>query len=174
MSKVCSKCQTEKPDDAFGKWRGICKPCRSAANRAWNVANSDKVSTAMSIWRVENAEHVRLYGISRRIEKPDVVAASFDKWRKKNLPKRAAKQSERRARQMQATPPWLSAIEHAQIQEFYEISECISVQTGVRHHVDHIVPLQAEEARGLHVPWNLQVIPAGPNLSKKNRMEVAS
>jgi 5-methylcytosine-specific restriction endonuclease McrA len=67
-------------------------------------------------------------------------------------------------------PQWLSPIHCAQIQEKYDVAKAVTVQTGIEHHVDHIVPLQGKTVCGLHVPWNLQVITARENLSKKNKV----
>lgn len=81
---------------------------------------------------------------------------------------RAAK---RRAAKLKALPKWLTKEQLAEIKELYEIARMFRLYTGEDYHVDHIVPLQGENVCGLHVPWNLQVIPAKENLSKSNKLE---
>jgi hypothetical protein len=61
-----------------------------------------------------------------------------------------------------ASPPWLTPEHRRQIREIYR-----SRRPGEQ--VDHIVPLVSPIVCGLHVPWNLEAIPAGPNMSKGNR-----
>ena len=46
---------------------------------------------------------------------------------------------------------------------FYDCAKRVSACTGIKHHVDHIVPIRGD---GWHVPNNLQVIPERVNIKK--------
>ena len=76
----------------------------------------------------------------------------------------------RRRRFRQATPKWLSPEHKMEIRLKYRLAIELSRRTGVRHAVDHIVPLQGEEVCGLHVPWNLEVVTQEENLKKSNKL----
>jgi hypothetical protein len=63
----------------------------------------------------------------------------------------------------------LSDIQRAQIIAIYDEARILTEATGVRHHVDHMIPLLGREVCGLHVPWNLRIITADENRKKNNR-----
>lgn len=64
-----------------------------------------------------------------------------------------------------ATPPWVNMKE---IRAYYEKAKWRTALTRKPHAVDHIVPLNHPRVCGLHVPWNLQVMEAKPNMAKSN------
>lgn len=64
-----------------------------------------------------------------------------------------------------ATVPWADFNE---IRAVYQEADRLTEATGVKHNVDHIVPLNHPRVCGLHVHWNLRAIPAAPNMSKGN------
>jgi len=76
----------------------------------------------------------------------------------------------RRRRFREATPTWLTAEQRMEIRLKYRLAIEKSRFTGIRHAVDHIIPLQGETVCGLHVPWNLDVIPQEENLKKSNKL----
>ena len=74
---------------------------------------------------------------------------------------------------MKQSPKWLTKEERKQIQDFYLRAKLLEKQTGIKHHVDHIIPLQGRKVSGLHVPWNLQILTQDENLKKHNKHEDA-
>lgn len=197
----CSKCQEHKPISQFGvkKQRkdGIslwCKPCvkvsvdayrntqegRKAHNereKARGRADPQAASLKAKEWRDANLE--RHKAANRRAERRRLICPVYKlwisvyrlDWERRNSPMVIAKTNRRRAARIGATPKWLTAIQKAEIQAFYDISVALKVQTGVLYTVDHIHPLRGENFSGLHVPWNMQIMSHSANSSKANRIQ---
>ena len=134
------------------------KPC-SKGHIAERLVNNSTCRTCgieyTKRWISKNSEHFR--------EKVKL-------WAQRNPQKNCAKQQRRRARKLRATPSWLTSQDLRKIEATYLYSKVRTNITGVAHHVDHIIPLRGKSVCGLHVPWNLQVIPASENLRKSNKL----
>lgn len=76
--------------------------------------------------------------------------------------------SRRRARVREATPEWADP---GEMRQFFHQASHLTAKSGVRHDVDHIVPLQNREVCGLHCEANLRVVPATVNRRKSNRFD---
>lgn len=85
---------------------------------------------------------------------------------------RCSIQAARNAAKISATPSWLTKDQREDIARVYAESALMTAQTGIPHEVDHIVPLRGKSVCGLHVAWNLRVIPAYQNRQKSNSLEV--
>ena len=178
--KKCNGCGEEKPIDAFGAVKpgrgdrhnraSRCKICRSARNLEWHKNNFSRAKNNRRNFYVKNKIKEIAYAKEWRENNLDRHNKNYSKWAKNNRPKLTAKQNARRSLKISATPEWLNFLHKTKIEEFYDVAAAVSVQTGVKHHVDHIIPLQGEFVCGLNVPWNLQVISASINCSKKNRV----
>jgi hypothetical protein len=101
--------------------------------------------------------------------KPDKAAAykvTKKRWQQANLWRGRLYRAQRDERVKRATPPW---VDLAEIERFYVFAERISQETGIPHEVDHFYPLVGRGSCGLHVPWNLRVIPMTDNRKKSNK-----
>lgn len=101
---------------------------------------------------------------------PSSGRKSSANWKKNNPGHSSAIVAKRRADRIQRTPAWLTGEQLTAMDKLYKQAAWLTRITGVKWHVDHIVPLKGKNVSGLHIPNNLQVIPARENLKKGNRL----
>jgi len=76
---------------------------------------------------------------------------------------------DRKHAEIMATPRW---VDFDALKCVYLDAAAKSIQTGIKHSVDHIVPLRHPLVCGLHVPCNLRILKLGDNSSKGNFFDV--
>jgi len=113
-------------------------------------------------WKLKRNECSRT-NYYKNIEKEKQRSAQY---RKNNFSKNNARQAKRRAVKKNASPPWLTKEHKQQIESFYWLAKLQTELDDGIYEVDHIEPLQGKDICGLHVPWNLQIIPMQKNRSK--------
>jgi hypothetical protein len=155
--KQCSKCRNIKPLCEFTKDKSRkdgycyhCTECRKGINR--KVFENKNTHRELAPYKPNTGTFDRkIYSV---------------RYRKYNHARMNSLYAKRRAAKKQATVSWACCDSIAAI---YEECQRISLETGIEHHVDHIIPLINEYVCGLHVEFNLQIIPKEQNLSKSNK-----
>jgi acyl-CoA reductase-like NAD-dependent aldehyde dehydrogenase len=167
-TKLCPKCGEEKSLTKYSKHKrskdGLQYWCKACSNKH-REDNKDRHKEYQKEWRKNNKEYNKKWQSENREHRKEYLK----KWESENRELRYARNAERRAQKLNATPDWLTEDHHKEIQQFYWLAKDLQAVTGETYHVDHIVPLKSETVCGLHVPWNLQVLPADVNIAKKNR-----
>lgn len=164
--KRCCHCKETKDYSEFHKNRStvdglnfICKQCKKQSARQSYLRNKDYVLAKCREYYDAN--------LQERLE----YARGYDKEnRHKYRASAAERENKRRALKLQTTIYGNQDLNDLVFQEAYELSEARTQCTGVRHHVDHIVPLQGKDVCGFHVWNNLRVVPYYENLSKSNKL----
>lgn len=194
--RACNTCGVVKPIEGFYPRCARCKVCfldacraKHAANPSvmrrrvmeWKKSNPDKVKVNGAAYRERHREKIRKSGLAHyyanrerllflqaesRKRNVDRIREYNARWDQENKDKANAKAARRRAQKMLATPTWA---DKEKILAFYSEAQKLTKQTGVEHHVDHIVPLISKMVCGLHVEHNLRVVPAVENLAKFNK-----
>jgi hypothetical protein len=91
-------------------------------------------------------------------------------WVRDNPGRVAARGRRYQAAKRGAVPPWTTLEMEREIVALYEAAARLSSTSEERFEVDHIVPICSKIVCGLHVPWNLQLLPSSENKKKGNRI----
>lgn len=146
--KTCKYCLVAQPLTAYTAkpdnadgFKNECKTCASARTKTWYESNRTKALGQQKKWRLENPAQWNF--------------------------RMAIATQKRRAAKLQRIPLWAESNKTEQV---YAMAAELRAQGRIVD-VDHIVPLQGELASGLHVHWNLQILPAGENRAKRNAVD---
>lgn len=177
-TKVCSRCSEEKSTTDFPKksrnkdgLAAHCRDCQTAWNKSYYHKNKDAEKERHAKWREENYEHLRKWGMEYRSGKEEELREYCKKWRKENPDLVNYHSAKRRATERKATPDWLSDDQLSDIKAMYSLAKKFEGLCGIKYHVDHIVPLKGKNVCGLHVAWNMQLLPASSNIAKSNKYD---
>jgi len=136
------------------KWRDENPERVSRATAKWRDENKDRHLKMKRAWFAANKDSRKEYRRRKYQENRETELAGARIWKAKNAEALAEKQREmlrdhpernryfrsmRRAAERNATPAWA---DKKRIKAIYEQAAIISEETGVLHHVDHIVPLK--------------------------------
>ncbi len=168
--KWCNDCKSSLSLDLFYKDKGspdgkdyYCKDCRKKRK----LSRSGQEKDYRRAYHEENRQKRLEYSVKFNRENKHY----FSQWRDLNRDKTRAYSQKYRSQKLKATPPWLTSKHLEEIKSFHLHARDCELVSGEKYHVDHIIPLQGETICGLHVPWNLQVLPYDLNISKSNKFE---
>jgi hypothetical protein len=158
------------------------KEVKKAYNKQWQKNNPDKVKASRKKrskaltkkskdWYYNNHEHALKTRQEYRAkdENKQKMAEYHKQYRKENLGYTNSIKKRYKLAKKKRTPAWLTKEQIKEIDSFYILAYTKTQETGIQHHVDHIIPLQGKNVSGLHVPWNLQVLTAKENTKKSNK-----
>jgi 5-methylcytosine-specific restriction endonuclease McrA len=155
-----------------------------AKQRAWQAAHRDQErerSRARALVpgyrEKQNARSKKRYQERReeflkwhaeyRDKNREKVRASKRAWNKANRSYVSALTAKWYAAKLNACPSW---VDEQSLQAVYAEAARLTRETGIKHDVDHIDPLQSKTVCGLHVPWNMQILTRSENARKGNRL----
>lgn len=159
--KRCNVCNKSKPYADFykrstGSKDGYFKSCKSCID-AKQAINAKKISEYKKQYYLKTCEEKKAY---------------VSQYRKDNPGKVNALNRKHQHLKTQRTPKWLTDEQFKEIEEYYILAKELQWLSEDLLEVDHIVPLNVKLVSGLHVPWNLQILPKSMNISKFNKLEV--
>jgi hypothetical protein len=167
----CRDCGQTKEPGAFGvnKRRlsgrcAYCKECVRARTSAWYQSNLTRERAKRLAY--DRARHPRRkYGKGALGGKSGAMRSA--EYRRRHPDRARAISAQWHAQAKLTRPQWANS---RRIAAIYGEASRLTRETGMPHHVDHIVPLRSRLVCGLHCEANLEILPQAANLHKSNRL----
>lgn len=170
--KTCNVCWVTKPFEQFNIRRAstdgrshTCRACANARTSRWKKNHP----TAHAEWYQENRQHKREYWAKWRAANAERARNTYRQWAAAHRGIVNANVVRRDLSKRHATPRWADRL---MMRAFYLEAARLTRETGIRHEVDHIVPIRSRLVCGLHVPANLQILTREANQKKGNHLHV--
>jgi len=161
--KVCTTCQRKS---RLAQWHLDNPGKKLEANRRWSALNKEKDKQIKADWQKRNPVKIAEKSARWRAANPEKAKEIVKRRYWNNREKIIRDVVERNAKYR--TPLWADL---NKIAEIYSECRAVTANTGIQHHVDHIVPIKGKYVCGLHVETNLRVIDAVTNIRKFNHFE---
>ncbi len=158
----------EKSKDYASNYYRTNKDVFSKRSKEYRSTNKEKIKDQKNKWVSKNKEHVQNYHKKWVDDNPVSRKEHSKTYRQKESSKSNSlyHANKRRADKINATPKWTDL---GKVKILYEKAKWLESLTGLKYHVDHIIPLKGKNVCGLHIWENLQILEASLNCSKGNK-----
>lgn len=158
------------------RWKAVDPEKRKAQKRQYYIRNSEKLAAKRYSAYWADPEKHRASARERGSLNKEAANRRGKEFRERNpgihrryyqeTPDRFANANAKRRAKTRKVMPLLTADEQKSVRLLYRLARAISKRTGVKHEIDHRIPLSRG---GLHHPDNLQILTKAKNRRKSNK-----
>jgi 5-methylcytosine-specific restriction endonuclease McrA len=188
--KKCSKCGDLKEQCKFTRIKkaqsglsSACKDCDNRDRRLARTSNQEEFNKKRKDYRSANKDRIkaekqrsylrnRIKIIDKQKKYQEANRERFLKYQRNQYElNRGTYIARARVRAGRLASAPIHFMFRERCRELYNVCIALSKEHNLKHHVDHIIPLNHPEICGLNVPWNLQILSEAENRRKKNKFD---
>lgn len=137
-------------------------------NAKWVAKNPERSKQIKRAWDERNRDTRKIRDRASREKHKEALLHRKREFYKNNKAMYRAWWAEYRAAKLRAMPSWADKTE---ILAIYREAQRLTRETGNKHEVDHIIPLQGKNVCGLHLAGNLRIVTREINRRKHNKFD---